>query len=452
MASEYYNTNVTYSDINIPRKQLFHILCNKDKIRDRFPELYLKEKNEPIDDNFFKSNEILFVAEITKKISSIYISGTLKPMYDKTLPSIKFEWILESLPIKSWTRLTMHIKAPSIKSLNQRWWAITPLGGLSFIKLLEESMANTIPEAFADSIVNSPVSVTAITTETVKSTSSETISQVVSGTVGAPITSTITKTSTKTGISSGTSASTKVLVGIITALTIGGGIFGAVYASSSNALLEMEELITLANEQYEYKQYKSSFDTFSKADTIFLNTGFSPDHLEYAEYLHMQSLVGMGNSLQSQSNFGQIESFSEQAEEYYLYAITLYEGKHDTENAWIGRGINAIYETPEKTIEICSMFRSINSHMCQGEAYSYMYVTGKVPLEKAEEQFEMALDMAGSENQKLKVQDDIDEIKSGVWIVAAQKNANIQKDIDEIKLEVKNNIDKIHDYYKLPTK
>ncbi len=39
-----------------------------------------------------------------------------------------------------------------------------------------------------------------------------------------------------------------------------------------------------------------------------------------------------------------------------------------------------------------------------------MYVIEKAPLEKAEEQFNIALDMAGSEEQKLKIQDDINKI------------------------------------------
>lgn len=90
----------------------------------------------------------------------------------------------------------------------------------------------------------------------------------------------------------------------------------------------MKNLITLVNNQYENKQYKASFDTFSKVDRIFLSTEFSPDHVEHAEYLHLQSLTGMGNSLQSQNNFGQIESFSEKSEEDYLYAFTFYEGKY----------------------------------------------------------------------------------------------------------------------------
>ena len=205
------------------------------------------------------------------------------------------------------------------------------------------------------------------------------------------------------------SVPTLKITGIIAIIAVG-GIFGGVYTNSYNALFEMENLVAIGNQQYENKQYETSFDTFSKIDKIFLSTEFSPDHNEHAEYLHLQSLMGMGSSLQSQSNFGQIQSFSEKSEEYYLYAIALYEGKHDTENAWIGRGINTIYETPGKSVELCSMFDSINSHMCQGEAYAYMYVTGKVPLEKVEEQFEISLDMAGSEKQKSKIEDDIDQI------------------------------------------
>ena len=48
--------------------------------------------------------------------------------------------------------------------------------------------------------------------------------------------------------------------------------------------------------------------------------------------------------------------------------------------------------------------------MCQGEAYSYMYVIEKASLEKAEEQFELALNMVESEEQKLKIQEDIAQI------------------------------------------
>ena len=203
---------------------------------------------------------------------------------------------------------------------------------------------------------------------------------------------------------------TLIVAVIITGVVVGGGVFGFMYLPSYNALQDMENLITLANSQYENNQYELSLDTFSKVEKIFLETQFSPDHFEHAGYLHMLSLTGMGNSFQSQSNFGQIESFSEQSEEYYLRVLVLYESKYDTENAWIGRAINAIYENPEKTLEICVMFDSINSHMCQGEAYSYMYVIGEAPLEEVEEQFEIALDMAGSESQKLKVQNDIDQI------------------------------------------
>ena len=215
------------------------------------------------------------------------------------------------------------------------------------------------------------------------------------------------------------STSTLKIISIVTILSFG-AIFGSIYVNSYNSLLEMESLITDANKKHESAQreglkfYNSQHDkilnTFSKVDKLFFSTQFSPDHIAYAEYLHLQSMIGMANSLQIQSNFGQIESYSDKSEEYYLYAITLYEGKHNTENAWIGRGINAIYETPEKTIEICSIYHSVNSHMCQGEAYSYMYVIDKAPLEKAEEQFEIALDKAESESQKLKIQDDIKQI------------------------------------------
>ncbi len=39
-----------------------------------------------------------------------------------------------------------------------------------------------------------------------------------------------------------------------------------------------------------------------------------------------------------------------------------------------------------------------------------MYVIEKVPLEKVEKQFEIALDMAVSKSQKLKIIDDIENI------------------------------------------
>ena len=127
-------------------------------------------------------------------------------------------------------------------------------------------------------------------------------------------------------------------------------------------------------------------------------------------WLYVASTQDPPTTLQSQSNFGKIKSLSEKSEEYYLYALVLYGGKHDTENVWLGRAINAIYETSEKSIEICAMFDSVNSHMCQGDAYSYMYIIEKISIEKAEEQFNIALDMAGSEEQKLKIQEDIDKI------------------------------------------
>ena len=102
-------------------------------------------------------------------------------------------------------------------------------------------------------------------------------------------------TSSKGGIAS---TSSLKIAGIIAILAVA-GTFGSVYANSSNVLLEMEELVTLANKQYENHQYEISFYTFSQVDRLFLSTEFSPDHLEHAEYLHLQSLTGMGNSLQS---------------------------------------------------------------------------------------------------------------------------------------------------------
>ena len=57
-----------------------------------------------------------------------------------------------------------------------------------------------------------------------------------------------------------------------------------------------------------------------------------------------------------------------------------------------------------------------------------MYVIEKAPLENVEEQFKMALDMAGSDSQKLK----------------------ILNDIEDIMLKVQGGIDVIYEYYKLP--
>ncbi len=85
--------------------------------------------------------------------------------------------------------------------------------------------------------------------------------------------------------------------------------------------------------------------------------------------MYVASTQDPPTTLQSQSDFGKIKSFSEKSEEYYLYALVLYDGKHDTENTWLDRAINAIYETPEKSIEIRVMFDSVNSYMCQGDAF-----------------------------------------------------------------------------------
>ena len=357
-------------------KILFEALIDTSKVRTWFPELYVIGSDMLLDINKLRDDGIQHIVRIqhTKLYSNI--TGTIESI-DNSNDLLSFEWILEQSPdVQNWTRLIMNFYEP-IKIKNSRWWLPPIVGTGGGLMALFESGLMNVQNAYASGATNT------ILTKSVSA-----------------------GTSSKGGI---ISASSLKIAGIIAILAVG-GIFGSVYANSSNALLEMENLITLANAQYENKQYEASFDTFSKVDRVFLSTAFSPDHLEHAEYLHLHSLTGMGNSLQSQSNFGQIKSLSEQSEEYYLYALVLYEGKHDTQNAWIGRGINAIYQTPEKATEICSMFKSVNSHMCQGEAYSYMYVIGKAPLEKAEEQFALALNMAGSEKQKLKVKEDIDTI------------------------------------------
>ena len=356
---------------------LFEELCDPSKARKWFPEFFITQPNTQIDLEKLRKNGIQYIARINHTTPYSNISGTIESI-DNVTDKLHFEWTLEQSPnVKNWIHLTMKFVEP-IQVQHSRWWIAPIVGtGGGLIALFESGLMNA-QNAYASGTTNTILSKSA---------------------------------SVGTSNNGGSLASTSSLkiAGIIAILAVV-GTFGSVYANSSNALLEMENLITLANQQYENQQYDASFDTFSKVDMIFLSTEFSPDHVEHTEYLHLQSLTGMGNSLQSQSNFGQIKSFSEKSEEYYLYAITFYEGKHDTVNAWIGRAINAIYETPEKTLEICAMFDSINSHMCQGEAYSYVYVIGKAPLEKAEEQFEISLDMAESEKQKSKVQDDIAQI------------------------------------------
>lgn len=356
-----------------PQSVVFKDLMNPRKYSAFFDNTFLKTSNDDSIPEHFQ-----FVATISRYEEFSYIQGKINSVKeDESFQELDFEWKLTRLQDTNETEIYYKIYIADETKRKIPIKTVVTYGGstASLIALMYIGFGNML-SAYATAM---PLSITALTT-------------------------------TKTGASVSTSTSTKALVGILATLVIGGGIFGGVYVSSSNALLEMENLITLANAQYENKQYDTSFDTFSKVDAIFLGTEFSPDHLEHAEYLHLQSLTGMGNSLQSQSNFGQIESFSKQSEEYYLYALAFYEGKHHAENAWIGRGINAIYETPEKTLEICAMFDSINSHMCQGEAYSYMYVIDKAPLEKAEEQFKIALNMAGSENQWVKIEKDISHI------------------------------------------
>ena len=364
-------------DYMCSRHDLFEELCDTSKARKWFPELFVTQPDTQLDLEKLRENGIQYIARINKTIPYSNISGTIESI-DNTTDKLHFEWTLTRDPnVKNWTHLNMEFTEP-VRVQRSRWWGAPIIGtGGGLIALFESGLLNA-QNAYA------------------------------SGTTNAILSKSVSVSPSSKGGSLASASSLKI-AGIIAILAVG-GIFGSVYANSSNTLLEMENLITLANQQYENKQYEASFDTFSKVDMIFLSTEFSPDHVEHAEYLHLQSLTGMGNSLQSQSNFGQIKSFSEKSEEYYLYALVSYEGKHDTENVWIGRGINAIYETPEKTLEMCSMFDSVNSHMCQGEAYSYLYVIGKAPLEKADEQFEMALDMAGSKSQKLKVINDIENI------------------------------------------
>ncbi len=356
---------------------LFEELCDTSKARKWFPELFVTQPDTQLDLKKLRENGIQYIARINKTIPYSNISGTIESI-DNTTDKLHFEWTLEQNPdVKNWTSLTVQFTEP-IQVQHHRWWLAPIVGTGGGLTALFEGGLMNVQSAYASGTTNAILS---------KSAS--------------------VSTSSKGGGLA--SASSLKIAGIIAILAVA-GTFGGVYANSSNTLLEMENLITLANGQYENGQYEASFDTFSKVDRIFLSTEFSPDHVEHAEYLHILSLIGMGNSLQSQSNFGQIKSFSEKSEEYYLYAITLYEGKHDTENAWLGRALNNIYEHPAKSVEICFMFDSVNSHMCQGESYVYMYVIGKVPLEKAEEQFALVLDMAGSESQKLKVQEDIDQI------------------------------------------
>ena len=374
MSSVFTNRSVF---IRCNSKFLFEALCNSSEIRDWFPELYVTQQDIPANIEKLKDDKIRYIAKICDTIPYSKISGTIESV-DNTIDKLYFEWTLEQNPdVENWTKLNFIFTEP-VEIQRSRWWFAPIVGtGGGFMTLFEGGLMN-VQNAYA------------------------------SGTTNTILNKSVSVSTSSKGGGIGLTSSLKI-AGIIAILAVAGA-FGGLYANSSNALLEMENLVTLANAQYENKQYEASFDTFSKVDRIFLNTEFSPDHVKHAEYLHMLSLTGMGNSLQSQSNFGQIKSFSEKSEEYYTYAITFYEGKHNTENAWLGRALNNIYEHPEKSVEICSMFGSVNSRMCQGEAYSYMYVIGEAPLEKVEEQFEIALDMAGSESQKLKVQNDIDQI------------------------------------------
>ncbi len=374
----------TNKDVKQRQNIVYENLQDPVAARRLFSRIKYAKMNEKLNSESLKREGCDYVFRIQKSIPHNRIIGNVAPASDPNNPNYRLEWTLSTIGF-DWTRVVT-----------------------SFYALDDLTCMNKNP------LRNPRVPVKLVTAVAAG------IGLLSVGPANAATSSLVTHATP--------SVSTLKIAGFIAILAVG-GIFGSVYGNSYNALFEMETLITIANTQYENKQHEVSFDTFSKVDRIFLNTEFSPDHLEHAEYLHLQSLTGMGNSLQSQSNFGQIKEFSKKSEEYYLYAITLYEKNHDTENAWLGRGINAIYETPEKTLEYCSMFDSVNAHMCQGEAYSYMYITGKAPLEKAEEQFEMALDMAESESQRLKVQKDIDTIMS-----------KVQKDIDTI-----------YDYYKLPT-
>ena len=363
-----------YNDIKQDQETVFKNLTDPYTPNRLFSRILYSTEKEVLDPKDVKKQGYDYVYRITKSTPYKKIVVSISEADEPNKSRYELEWKLEEIGF-GWTRVTT---------------------SFSHIKLLQKGSIKPI----SSHVVIPATLITAFTTVIIKiqEASAQT------ATVATTAKSTSVFTSSKGGVFAWK------IMGIIAILVVGGSL-GSIYANSHNAITEMEYIIRYANEQYENEKFEISFNNFSKVEKVFENTKFSPDHLEYAENLHMQSLIGMGNSLQSQSDFGQIRSFSEKSEEYYLYAHVLYEGKYNTDDAWIGRGINAIYEAPEKALDYCSsLFNSVNSHMCQGEAYSYMYVIGEEPLEKAEEQFEMALNMAGSEKQKLNVKKDIAQI------------------------------------------
>ncbi len=353
----------TYKDVKQRQKTVYENLQDPFAAKRLFSRIKYAGKKEKLDSEYLKQEGYDYVFRIQRSIQYKLISGSVAPASDPNNPNYRLDWEISTTGYND-TRI-----ATSFYALENNTDYGNPI------------LQHRVPIALAASIATGIGLLE----------------------VSGKITSGFTMF--------GSSVASYLIIGSVVALISAGLIVGVSVWASANALYDMEYLISMGNHQYEEKQYSQSYETFVKAKTIFDTNNWHSDHLKRGQYLHMLSIIGMGSSLQAQSNFGQIKSFSEESEVEYQNAIDLYEGKFNTENAWIGKAINAIYKHPEIALNYCSKFDSINSHMCQGEAYSYMYSIEKAPLEKAEEQFDIALDMTESSEQKGKIQTDIDNIR-----------------------------------------
>ena len=107
--------------INAHPKLIFESLCDPEKARQWFAELYVTEMDIEIDIEKLKLDGIQYVARIDKTIPYSFIAGTMVSIHN-TQDKLRFDWTLKSdKSVKNWTLLDSKLHEPMI-ILKHKWW------------------------------------------------------------------------------------------------------------------------------------------------------------------------------------------------------------------------------------------------------------------------------------------------------------------------------------------
>lgn len=128
--------------IRSPIADVFQSLCDNQKVREWFPELYVTETNTSVDIEKLRSYNIQYIVRIEHEIPHSSITGTVESI-DNTEDKLNFEWTLEKDDsVKNWTLLTITFVAPQA-IIKSKWWGIVTAGGtISLLTLLTNGFSN----------------------------------------------------------------------------------------------------------------------------------------------------------------------------------------------------------------------------------------------------------------------------------------------------------------------